>query len=115
MNLMIPEAVARLTPKPTLADDTADILSFAIGACPLGQVLVARSVKGVCAILIGADQGALQADLAARFPHAQLVANEAAVQEDLAKVIRFVESPAEGLHLAAASGSGCVQSRSEGW
>lgn len=99
MNLMIPEAVARLTPAPTLADDTADILSYAIGACDLGQVLVARSVKGVCAIMIGIDQGVLQADLAARFPHAQLVANETVMQDDLAKVIRFVERPAEGLHL----------------
>ena len=99
MNLMISEAVARLTPAPTLADDTADILSYAIGACALGQVLVARSVKGVCAILIGADHCALQADLAARFPDAKLIANEVVVQDDLAKVIRFVESPAEGLHL----------------
>ena len=40
-----------------------------------------------------------QADLASRFSQARLVANKAAVRADLAKVIRFVDNPAEGLHL----------------
>jgi O6-methylguanine-DNA--protein-cysteine methyltransferase len=61
--------------------------------------LVARSVNGVCAILIGADHDELEADLAARFPQATLVANEAVVHDDLAKVIRFADKPAEGFHL----------------
>jgi O-6-methylguanine DNA methyltransferase len=94
MNLMTPEAAARLAPAEAQSDDEAEILSYAIGECALGQVLVARSGKGVCAILIGVDHGELQADLATRFPQAQLVASD-----DLAKVMRFVEAPAEGLHL----------------
>jgi AraC family transcriptional regulator of adaptative response/methylated-DNA-[protein]-cysteine methyltransferase len=98
MNLMISETTLRHTPKAAPAD-VADMLSYAIGECALGQVLVARSVNGVCAILIGADHDELEADLAARFPHATLVANEAAVHGDLAKVIRFVDKPAEGFHL----------------
>ncbi len=65
----------------------------------LGPVLVARSVNGVCAILMGADHDELKTDLASRFPQAILVANEAVVHDDLAKVIRFVDKPAEGLHL----------------
>ena len=74
------------------------MLYYATGECALGQVLVARSAKGVCAILIGADHDELKADLTARFPQAKLVAVEAVVH-DLAKVIRFVEKPALGLHL----------------
>ena len=99
-----------------------DTISYATGECALGQVLVARSVKGVCAILIGADHDELEADLAARFPKAKLVANEAVVHDDLAKVIRFVDKPAKGLisrltcagrRSSAASGRRFAQSRSE--
>jgi AraC family transcriptional regulator, regulatory protein of adaptative response / methylated-DNA-[protein]-cysteine methyltransferase len=81
------------------ADVAVDILSYVIGKSALGRMLVARSVDGVCAILIGADQDELKADLGCRFPQAILVANEAVVHDDLAKVIRFVDKPAEGLHL----------------
>ena len=81
------------------ADVAVDILSYVIGKSALGRMLVARSVDGVCAILIGADQDELKADLGCRFPQAILVANEAVVHDDLAKVIRFVDKPAEGIHL----------------
>jgi AraC family transcriptional regulator, regulatory protein of adaptative response / methylated-DNA-[protein]-cysteine methyltransferase len=99
MNLMISETRLQHVPAPTHADVTVDLLSYATGECALGRVLVARSVNGVCAILIGADHDELEADLSARFPRATLVANEAVVHDDLAKVIRFVDKPAEGLHL----------------
>ena len=83
----------------THVDVAVDILSYAIGECAVGRLLVARSANGVCALLIGADHDELEADLVARFPHAILVANEALVHDDLAKVIRIVDSPGEGLHL----------------
>ena len=54
MNLMISETRLQHVPAPTHTDVTVDILSYAIGECALGRVLVARSVNGVCAILIGA-------------------------------------------------------------
>jgi AraC family transcriptional regulator of adaptative response/methylated-DNA-[protein]-cysteine methyltransferase len=78
---------------------TVDTISYATGESALGRVLVARSISGVCAILIGADDDELVTDLTARFPKAKLVANEAIVQDDLAKVIRFVDKPSEGLDL----------------
>ncbi len=99
MNLMIPETALRLTFAATRDNVAVDILTYATSKCALGQVLVARSIKGVCAILLGADHDELEADLAVRFPQATLVANEPVVHDDLAKVIRFVDRPAEGLHL----------------
>jgi len=99
MNLMIRETASRLASATMQANDTIDTLSYAIGECALGQVLVARSAKGVCAILIGDDRNELKADLAARFPEATLAANEPVVRDDLAKVIRFVDKPTEGLRL----------------
>jgi len=100
MNLMISETPLLRTAGATHADVAVDVLAYATGECALGRVLVARSVDGVCAILIGADHDELEADLAARFPQVTLVANEAVVRDDLAKVIRFVDEPAEGFHLA---------------
>jgi AraC family transcriptional regulator of adaptative response/methylated-DNA-[protein]-cysteine methyltransferase len=102
MNLMIPEIPLRHRSAAIAAmqaDVAVDILSYVIGESALGRMLVARSVDGVCAILIGADHDELKADLACRFPQAILVANEAVVHDDLAKVIRFVDKPAEGIHL----------------
>ena len=99
MNLMVSETLLQHTPAATHADVVVDILSYAIGECALGRVLVARSVDGVCAILIGAEHDEVEADLAARFPQAMLIANQAVVHDDLAKVIRFVDNPAAGLHL----------------
>ena len=99
MNLTISETLLQHTTVATHADVAVDILSYAIGECALGRVLVARSVDGVCAILIGAEHDEVEADLAARFPQATLIANEAVVHDDLAKVIRFVDNPAAELHL----------------
>jgi AraC family transcriptional regulator, regulatory protein of adaptative response / methylated-DNA-[protein]-cysteine methyltransferase len=102
MNLMISETSLQHTAAATGAthvDVVVDILSYAIGECAVGRVLLAGSANGVCAILIGADHDELEADLVARFPHATLVANETVVHDDLVKVIRFVDNPGGGLHL----------------
>src|SRR5919109_2257684 len=47
-------------------------MRFAVGECSLGSILVAATVKGVCAILLGDDPEALVRDLQDRFPAAQL-------------------------------------------
>ena len=78
---------------------TIDTISYATRESAVGRVLVARSISGVCAILIGAADNALVTDLGARFPEAKLVVDEAVVQDDLAKVTRFLDKPAEGLDL----------------
>lgn len=100
MNIMISEAALQSTSTVKPADATVDVLFYMIGECALGKVLVARSSKGVCAISLGVCDDELEADLAARFPHAAPVANEAIVRDDLAKVVRFVDKPSDGLHLA---------------
>jgi AraC family transcriptional regulator, regulatory protein of adaptative response / methylated-DNA-[protein]-cysteine methyltransferase len=98
MNLMIVKGGFRTAPAATPAKVPVDVLSYATPGCALGQLLLARSTMGVCAILTGDGNKELVADLAARFPEAQLVANEAAVDDDLGKVIRFIIKPAEGLY-----------------
>jgi AraC family transcriptional regulator, regulatory protein of adaptative response / methylated-DNA-[protein]-cysteine methyltransferase len=98
MNLMVSKAAFRRTPATIYDDAGVDIISYAIGDCALGRVLIARSAWGVCAILIGANNDELEADLAAQFPKS-LFAKDAGGHDDLSKVIRFVDKPTEGLHL----------------
>jgi AraC family transcriptional regulator, regulatory protein of adaptative response / methylated-DNA-[protein]-cysteine methyltransferase len=82
-----------------LATTTADVLFYATGGCAFGTVLIARSIKGVCAILLGEDAGALKDDLAKRFPHSMLVPHEAMVRDDMAKVARYAAKPSGELDL----------------
>lgn len=72
---------------------------FATGTSTLGTVLVARSARGVCAILIGSENGELVADLAARFPQNRLVPDQRRAEGDLEKILRFIENPRARLDL----------------
>jgi methylated-DNA-[protein]-cysteine S-methyltransferase/AraC family transcriptional regulator of adaptative response/methylated-DNA-[protein]-cysteine methyltransferase len=99
MNRMTSEAALRLLPAAEQADAATDVLFFGVGNSALGKVLLARSLKGVCAILLGDDVTELKADITARFPGATLIANEAMVRDDLAKVVRYAQKPSEGLDL----------------
>ncbi len=74
-------------------------IAFATGTSILGTVLVARSARGVCAVLIGSEAGELTADLAARFPQNRLAKDDRKLARDLEKVLRFIETPARGLDL----------------
>lgn len=74
-------------------------IRFAIGECSLGSVLVARSDRGVCAILLGDGPGALVCDLRNRFPQARPSDGETDFEGLLAKIAAFMEAPALGLDL----------------
>ena len=76
-----------------------EVLSFAIGQCSLGAILVASSAKGVAAILLGDDPATLLRDLEDRFPNAQLVGGDAAYERLVARVVGLVEAPGRGLAL----------------
>jgi O-6-methylguanine DNA methyltransferase len=80
-------------------DAPAGDIAFATGPSALGTVLVARSTRGVCAILIGSEAGELIADLAPRFPENKLVSDHQKLEGDLEKIIGFIENPGAGLDL----------------
>ena len=75
-------------------------IHFALGRSSLGSVLVARTDKGVCAILLGDDPQSLARDLRDRFPRAVLTEGGADVERLLAQVSNFIEAPGKGLDLA---------------
>ncbi|MEP7303476.1 MAG: bifunctional DNA-binding transcriptional regulator/O6-methylguanine-DNA methyltransferase Ada [Caldimonas sp.] len=76
-----------------------EVLSFALGQCSLGAILVASSQKGVAAILLGDDPAALLRELEDRFPKARLVGGDAGYERLVAQVVGLVEAPASGLAL----------------
>jgi AraC family transcriptional regulator of adaptative response/methylated-DNA-[protein]-cysteine methyltransferase len=70
---------------------------FSTGQCVLGIVLVARSERGVCAILLGEDAGALRRDLRQRFAEDDLREAKAELEPLVSKVAAFLAAPAIGL------------------
>jgi O-6-methylguanine DNA methyltransferase len=96
----VDSAACTIVPAKSPKTATASEIAFSIRECILGQVLVARSAIGVCAILIGSDAEDLRTDLATRFPGSTLIANEPQLRDDLSKVVRFLETPSEGIDLA---------------
>lgn len=74
-------------------------IRFAVGRCTLGRVLVARSDRGLCAILLGDDGDALIADLRRRYPDVQDGHQDPGAAETLARVATFVENPGTELGL----------------
>lgn len=88
-----------MTPTDFRAGGANTDIRFAIGECSLGSILVAASEKGVCAIFMGDDPGALARALRDRFPRAHLIAAGREFERVVAKVVGFVEQPRAGLDL----------------
>jgi AraC family transcriptional regulator of adaptative response/methylated-DNA-[protein]-cysteine methyltransferase len=74
-------------------------IHFAVGPCSLGEVLVAATQAGVCAILLGDDPAALVRDLEARFANATLVGADPSFETMVAKVVGLIERPTAPLDL----------------
>lgn len=92
-------ALLGMTPRAFRAGGSGAAIRFAIGACTLGAILVAATDKGICAILLGDDPGALARDLQDRFPRAELLGAEAEFEQTVARVVALVEAPEIGLDL----------------
>ncbi|VUD46067.1 Bifunctional transcriptional activator/DNA repair enzyme Ada [Thalassocella blandensis] len=74
-------------------------VQFAVGRCSLGAILVARTQRGICAILLGDDADILVRDLQDQFPKAEIIGGDDEFESLVAIVVGFIESPKTGLHL----------------
>lgn len=93
------DALLGMTPTTYRAGGIETEILFAIGECSLGSILVARSAKGICAILLGDDPDALLRDLEDRFPNATLVGGDPDFERLVSQVVGFVDAPGGGLTL----------------
>lgn len=66
-------------------------IRFAVGQAVLGMVLVGRSPRGICAILLGEDASSLREQLAAEFPRMDLQADPIRLHRELGQVIGFID------------------------
>jgi AraC family transcriptional regulator, regulatory protein of adaptative response / methylated-DNA-[protein]-cysteine methyltransferase len=78
---------------------TPDDIIYSIGCTSIGQILVARTPVGICAILVGSDIEALKDDLATRFPDRALISSASQLSDELTKIARFIDRPTDGLNL----------------
>jgi AraC family transcriptional regulator, regulatory protein of adaptative response / methylated-DNA-[protein]-cysteine methyltransferase len=81
------------------AGGVGETLRFSLGQSDLGAILVASSVHGVCAILLGDDPGALLRDLQHRFPKANLIGGDVDYESVVARVVGLIREPRAGLAL----------------
>lgn len=68
-------------------------VEYAIKQTKLGQILVATTSHGICAILFGDDQHELVENLSKHLPDAILRRDDATIQPATEKVVKFIEAP----------------------
>ena len=90
------DAMLGMTPRQYRAGGLDALIQFAIGQSSLGAILVARSARGICAISLGDDAGALLRELQDRFPRAEMIGGDAAFELLVAEVVGLVEQPGIG-------------------
>ncbi|MCQ4293982.1 bifunctional DNA-binding transcriptional regulator/O6-methylguanine-DNA methyltransferase Ada [Pseudomonas stutzeri] len=90
-----------LTPAQRRRKGAGETLRYALTPCPLGLLLVAVSGKGVCALLFGDSEDALEDELRSRFAAAQLQRDQDGLGEWLQAIVGQLEEPqrAAGLPL----------------
>lgn len=95
------DATKTLGMKPTTlrAGGAGELITFAIGQCWLGAVLVAATERGICAIALDDEAETLARDLQDKFPRAEFIGDDTRFKQTVAQVVGFIESPARGLHL----------------
>lgn len=82
-------------PKPN-----GETLLYATGVSDLGTVLVASSVKGVVAVLIGANRVHVVDDLERRFQGSKLVLDEGAQEALVREVLEYIAFPTRDIDFA---------------
>lgn len=93
------ERTDALSPAQRRKRAAGETLRYTIAACPLGKVLLAASAQGVCALLLGDSDEALEAELQQRFAAAQRLRDDADLSDWLAEVIAQIEEPARAAQL----------------
>jgi AraC family transcriptional regulator, regulatory protein of adaptative response / methylated-DNA-[protein]-cysteine methyltransferase len=83
-----------------IPDTTTETLRFGYGESALGIIVVAESVRGVVALFIGDDRAKLLRDLKRAFPNAELVLDQAGLEETIAKASALVDTRQRGSDLA---------------
>jgi AraC family transcriptional regulator of adaptative response/methylated-DNA-[protein]-cysteine methyltransferase len=93
------DAMLGMTPNSFRNQGREAEIVYGIGRCSLGKILVARSGKGICALMLGDDAGMLENEIRTRFAKAKSIENDAEFSTLLADVIAFVDQPTKTFEL----------------
>jgi AraC family transcriptional regulator, regulatory protein of adaptative response / methylated-DNA-[protein]-cysteine methyltransferase len=74
-------------------------ISYAIGHCSYGALLVAKDPTAICAIFIANHADDLRAQIEQAFPETRLIEDTLALHNELAQVTRFVDDPVATVQL----------------
>lgn len=88
-----------MTPGAYRRGGSGERIRFAVAHCWLGELMVAATDKGICAVTLGEDAEALVRELQDRFPKAELVGGDAGFEQTLAQVLAAIEDPRRGAEL----------------
>lgn len=85
--------ITRAEPMTATHEIYSDAASYAFGTSSLGQVLVAVTRQGICAILLGSDRERLIADLKQNFPMAHPAGPDEVPDDWIARIVARIETP----------------------
>lgn len=68
-------------------------IRFVLGACSLGQLLVATRARGICAIFLGDDEHSLRLELQRTFSGVRLILDQERCAEVLQRACALIERP----------------------
>ncbi|HZI63100.1 MAG TPA: bifunctional DNA-binding transcriptional regulator/O6-methylguanine-DNA methyltransferase Ada [Pyrinomonadaceae bacterium] len=74
-------------------------INYTIVASPLGQLLVAVTQRGVCAVRMGDTDAVLEKDLRAEFPAATILRNDPALREPVKRILNHLTNKEPQLDL----------------
>jgi AraC family transcriptional regulator of adaptative response/methylated-DNA-[protein]-cysteine methyltransferase len=80
-----------MTPAAVRKGGAGQKIQFSIVASPLGRLLAAYTEKGVCAVMIGDDDKALERELRADFPEAEIRAAGATIHEWISSIVASID------------------------
>ncbi|MDQ2764739.1 MAG: methylated-DNA--[protein]-cysteine S-methyltransferase [Pseudomonadota bacterium] len=83
----------------TKFNPAAETFYVGFGETELGSVLIAKSDKGVAAILLGNDQPHLRHELTQSFPDVRMVEDAVQMADMVRQVTAFIDAPQHGLNL----------------
>jgi len=75
------------------------VINYAIAKTPLGRLLVAATNKGVCSVMLGDSDAALEANLLNEFPAAEIRHNEEPLRSSLNAIVEHLKSKSPHIDL----------------
>jgi AraC family transcriptional regulator of adaptative response/methylated-DNA-[protein]-cysteine methyltransferase len=88
-----------MTPAAYARGGRGETVKYVVVDSPLGQLLVAATPLGVCAVTVGASSGALEAGLRREFPAAEIAIGDARLSKYVALIVGGLEAGAPDVRL----------------